>query len=117
MATVTCFFCGRTFRSKNALFAHLQFCVARKRARDMWVRYAIATPKFRGSIGVISRSPKTVRLIDAMHAKLERGEVCPEAFAGYVQALADAGLIETMTEVGAAPEAPLPDESVMEAVA
>lgn len=116
MATVTCFFCGRKFRSKQALYAHLQFCVARKKARDMWTRYPVTTPKFRGCIGVLSRSPKTVKLIDAMHGKLERGAVCAEAFAGYVQALADAGLIETMTEEGP-PEAPLPAESVVEAVA
>lgn len=117
MAQVTCFFCGQKFRSKNALYAHLQFCVARKKARDMWARYPITTPKFRGCIGVLSRSPKTVKLIDAMHAKLERGEVCAEAFAGYVQALADAALVETMTEAGGPPEAPLPAESVVEAVA
>lgn len=104
MATVTCFFCGRKFRSKNALFAHLQFCVLRKKARDMWIRYPVSGPKFRGCIGVISRSPKTVKLIDAMHGKLIRGEVCPEAFAGYVQAMADAGLVETMTEAGGPPE-------------
>jgi len=111
MATVTCFFCARKFRSKNALYAHLQFCVARKKARDMWVRYPVSGPRFRGCIGVISRSPKTVKLIDAMHAKLIRGEVSPEAFAGYVQALADAGLVETMTEAGGPPEAALPEEA------
>jgi hypothetical protein len=116
MTTVACFFCGRTFRSKNALYAHLQFCVARKKARDMWVRYPVATPKFQGCIGVISRSPKTLKHIDAMHTKLERGEVCPEAFAGYVQALADVGLVETMTEAARPPEAPLPAESVVEAI-
>lgn len=111
MATVTCFFCGRKFRSKNALYAHLQFCVARKKARDMWVRYPVSGPKFTGCIGVISRSPKTLRHIDAMHARLIRGEVCPEAFAGYIQALGDIGLAETMTEAGSPPDAPLPEEA------
>lgn len=95
---VTCYYCGRKFRSKKAVYAHLQYCAERKRMRDQWIRYPINSPKLVGCIGVISRSPKSLKLVDAAHARLVSGTITAEGFAGYVQALSDVGLVEFMVE-------------------
>jgi len=98
MTAAKCYFCGRTFRTKNALRAHLQFCMERKKQRDWWHRYPVAGDRFRGNICVVSRSPKTLDLIAAAHRKLVDGAITPAGFAGYVQALSDVKLVEYMTE-------------------
>lgn len=100
---IKCWFCKKTFKSKKALYAHLQFCAERKKQKDQWVRFAVSGPRFAGSIGVISRSPKTLDLVSAAHAKLESGAITPEGFAGYVQALADVGRLEFMIEAARPP--------------
>ncbi len=96
---VRCWFCQKTFKSKKALYAHLQFCAERKKQKDQWIRYPVSGPRFRGCIGVVSRSPKTLELVSAAHKKLESGAITPEGFAGYIMALSDVGLVEYMVEV------------------
>lgn len=96
---VKCWFCQKSFKSKKALYAHLQFCSERKKQKDQWVRFAVSGPRFSGCIGVVSRSPKTLELIGAAHKKLKSGAITPEGFAGYVMALSDVGLVEYMTEI------------------
>ena len=95
---VKCWFCSKTFKSKKALYAHLQFCSERKKQKDQWLRYPVRGSRFSGCIGVISRSPKTLEHIDKTHEKLVAGTITPEGFAGYVQALADVGLLEILIE-------------------
>lgn len=95
---VRCYFCGKSFKSKKALYAHLQFCAERKKQKDQWIRYPIRGERFCGCIGIISRSPKSLEYVDKTHHKLVAGTITPEGFAGYVQALADVGLIEFMVE-------------------
>lgn len=110
---VKCWFCQKTFKSKKALYAHLQFCSERKKQKDQWVRYAVSGPRFAGCIGVISRSPKTLELVNKAHGKLISGKITPEGFAGYVMALSDVGLIEYMTEVQRPADEPLPAEEAV----
>lgn len=95
---VKCWFCSKTFKSKKALYAHLQFCSERKKQKDQWIRYPVRGSRFCGAIGVISRSPKTLEYVDKSHGKLVAGTITPEGFAGYVQALADVGLLEILIE-------------------
>lgn len=105
---VKCYYCKKAFKTKKALYAHLQFCAERKKQKDQWLRYRVDGERFRGSIGVISRSPKTLMLIDAAHARLEVGAITAEGFAGYVQALADLKLIEILIEADPSAETPIP---------
>lgn len=98
MSAPKCYFCGRAFQTKNALRAHLQFCMERKKQRDWWIRYPVAGDRFHGNICVVSRSPKTLDLIAAAHRKLVDGAISAAGFAGYVQALSDVKLVEFMTE-------------------
>ena len=77
MSAAKCYFCGRTFQTKNALRAHLQFCMERKKQRDWWIRYPVAGDRFRGNICVVSRSPKTLDLVAATHRKLLDGAITP----------------------------------------
>lgn len=95
---VKCYFCGRSFKTKNALFGHLQFCAERKKQKDQWIRFAVRGDRFAGSLGIISRSPKTVTYVENAHAKLVAGTITAEGFFGYVQALADVGLLEFVVE-------------------
>lgn len=105
---VKCYFCKKSFKTKKALYAHLQFCAERKKQKDQWIRHRIDGERFRGHIGVISRSPKTLMLIDAAHARLEAGTITAEGFAGYVQALADLKLIEILIEPDPSAETSIP---------
>ncbi|MCE5337797.1 MAG: hypothetical protein LLF90_03810 [Methanomicrobiaceae archaeon] len=109
---VRCYFCEKSFKSKKALYAHLQFCAERKKKKDQWLRYPIRGARFSGCIGVISRSPKTLEHIDKTHAKLESGTITPEGFAGYVQALSDVGLVEFVVESDAPTDEPRAAEEV-----
>lgn len=110
---VKCWFCQKSFKTKKALYAHLQFCSERKKQKDQWIRYAVSGPRFEGCIGVISRSPKTLELVNKAHKKLESGAISPEGFAGYIMALSDVGLVEYMTEAARSAREPQPAEEVI----
>ncbi len=111
---VKCYFCGKSFKSKKALFAHLQYCAERKKQKDQWIRFSVRGARFTGSLGIISRSPKTVTYVEDAHAKLVAGTITAEGFFGYVQALSDVGLLEFVVEADPSSEHPrAPEEAAV----
>lgn len=93
--TVKCYFCGRSFKNRKALFGHLQFCLERKKARDRWSRFRIDEPEFSGDLCIISRSKKPIPLIRGQHERYLAGEVSIGFLSGFVAGLESIGIVET----------------------
>lgn len=93
-----CYFCGRSFKSKQSLYAHLRFCAERKKFHNRWHRFSVGA----GEFCIISRSPKTLRQIAAKHERFQSGQIPVEVFVGYLDALNDLKLIEFKYEKEAA---------------
>ena len=89
---VVCKYCGTSWKSLQSLRSHLKHCPERKRVRNQWKKYPIGSTV----VCVISRSPKTVRLIEAEHRRLLAGHRHPAAFVGFCEALRQVGAIQLL---------------------
>lgn len=77
----------------QSLRAHLKHCSARKIARNEWVRFSITSAGRSATLCVISRSPKTLKVLEAQHRLLIAGRMDPLVFIGIAEGLRLAGLI------------------------
>lgn len=95
---VVCKYCGSKWRSMQSLRAHLRHCLERKKARNEWIRYPLRDGSRSAVLCVVSRSPKTIKALDAQHRLLTAGRMDPLVFLGIVEGLRLTGLIETQLE-------------------
>lgn len=77
----------------QSLRSHLKHCVARKIARNEWARFPITSAGRSATLCVISRSPKTLKALEAQHRLLTAGRMDPLVFLGVVEGLRLAGMI------------------------
>lgn len=89
---IVCKYCGQKWKSLQSLRSHLKHCPERKRVRNQWKKYPIGSTV----VCVITRSPKTLRLIEAEHRRLLAGHRHPAAFIGFCEALRQIGAIQLL---------------------
>jgi len=82
----------------QSLRAHLRHCLERKKARNEWIRYPLRDGSRSAVLCVVSRSPKTIKALDAQHRLYVGGSLDPVVFLGIAEGLRLAGLIETRLE-------------------
>lgn len=70
----------------------------RKKARNEWIRYPLRDGSRSATLCVVSRSPKTIKALDAQHRLLTAGRMDPLVFLGIVEGLRLTGLIDTQLE-------------------
>lgn len=110
MTKLRCYFCGRSFKNKHALNCHLRWCNERKKAKDRWIRFLTSNNGIDETICIVSRSPKTMSLIEAEHAKYQAGRIPLAVFHGYLDAMRHLKLIEYKIEEIAARTRDAPEE-------
>ena len=93
-----CKYCGRPFRNIQAIRCHLRHCLERKKIRNEWHRFRITDGSRSAVLCVVSRSPKTVKALEAQHRLYAAGQMDPATFLGICEGLRLVGLIETRLE-------------------
>lgn len=95
---IVCKYCGSKWKSMQSLRAHLRHCIERKKVRNEWIRFAVRDGSRSAVLCVVSRSPKTLRALEAQHRLYASGVLDPAIFLGIAEGLRLAGLIETKLE-------------------
>lgn len=95
---LACNYCGKKWKNMQSLRMHLRWCLERKKARNKWVRFPISDGARSATLCVVSRSPKTLRALEAQHRLLTAGRMDPLVFLGIVEGYRLQGLIEVKLE-------------------
>lgn len=95
---IVCKYCGSKWKSMQSLRAHLRHCIERKKVRNEWIRFPVRDGSRSAVLCVVSRSPKTLRALEAQHRLHAAGQMDPVTFLGICEGLRLVGLIETRLE-------------------